>query len=187
MKMKHKFLNNEIPPDTEILVVGTFNPEIPGNAANFFYSRGQNVFWELMSAIFEEKCVRYESKNEKKAFIKRHKIAFADLIEEINLDEKEASTYSDRFLDKHLNTATCKDIAGEIARLKHLKKVCFTRSSFGGIPNIKKKIDEIAAQCKNKEHPKRFACLPTPANCRRIDPQKRFAVWKEFFTSWEEK
>ena len=184
--MKHKFLNNEIPPDTEILVVGTFNPEIPGNAANFFYSRGQNVFWELMSAILEEKCVRYESKNEKKAFIKRHKIAFADLIEEINLDEKEASTYSDRFLDKHLNTATCKDIAGEIARLKHLKKVCFTRSSCGGIPNIKKKIDEIAAQCKNKEHPKRFACLPTPANCRRIDPQKRFAVWKEFFTSWEE-
>lgn len=81
--MKHKFLNNEIPPDTEILVVGTFNPEIPGNAANFFYSRGQNVFWELMSAIFEEKCVRYESKDEKKAFIKRHKIAFADLIEEI--------------------------------------------------------------------------------------------------------
>lgn len=31
--MKHKFLPRKLNPDTEILVIGTFNPDIPSNSA----------------------------------------------------------------------------------------------------------------------------------------------------------
>jgi len=37
--IKHKFLDHEIDPATETLIIGTFNPLADGNTAEFFYSR----------------------------------------------------------------------------------------------------------------------------------------------------
>ncbi len=117
--MKHKFLPRKLNPDTEILVIGTFNPDIPSNSAAFFYSRGHTAFGELMSAIFGEKCLRYSSVEDKEAFIKRHKIDFTDLIETIDMPEEDAANYRDVNLDKYLNKANRTDVKAEIARLKH--------------------------------------------------------------------
>ena len=64
--MKHKFLSRKLNPETEILIVGTFNPDVSKNSAKFFYSRGHTSFWELMSAIFGEKCLRYSEEQEMK-------------------------------------------------------------------------------------------------------------------------
>lgn len=178
--MKHKFLPRKLNPDTEILVIGTFNPDIPSNSAAFFYSRGHTAFWELMSAIFGEKCLRYSSVEDKEAFIKRHKIDFTDLIETIDMPEEDAANYRDVNLDKYLNKANRTDVKAEIARLKHLKKVCFTRKTFSSIPNIQGKIKEVEQFCTEKKI--KFKYLLSPANYGKIDPQQRFELWEEFFT-----
>lgn len=181
--MKHKFLPRELNPDTEILVIGTFNPDIPSNSATFFYSRGHTAFWELMSSIFGGKCLRYSSAEEKEAFIKRHKIDFTDLIEEIDMPEEDAANYRDVNLDKYLNKAKCTNVKAEIAHLKQLKKVCFTRKTFSGIAHIQAKIKEVERFCAERKIA--FEYLPTPANYRQINPEKRFLVWQDFFTSKE--
>lgn len=41
-KVKHRFINHKINPDTEILILGTFNPEAKENEADFFYGRSRN-------------------------------------------------------------------------------------------------------------------------------------------------
>ncbi len=177
--MKHKFLPRKLNPDTEILVIGTFNPDIPSNSAAFFYSRGHTAFWELMSAIFGEKCLRYSSVEDKEAFIKRHKIDFTDLIETIDMPEEDAANYRDVNLDKYLNKANRTDVKAEIARLKHLKKVCFTRKTFSGLPHIQAKTEEVKQFCEERKIT--FEYLPSPANYGQIDPDKRFKTWKKFF------
>lgn len=179
MRIKHKFLPRQLNPDTEILIVGTFNPDVSKNSANFFYSRGHTSFWELMSAIFGEKCLRYSEKQEKEAFIKRHKIDFADLIEEIDIDSQDLSSYKDITLDENLNAAKCKNLPQEISHLNKLKKVGFTRSTFQHIPNIQKKVTDLERWCKNKGI--EFRCLTTPANYGKVNAETRFEEWKNFF------
>lgn len=179
MRIKHKFLPRQLNPETEILIVGTFNPGINANRANFFYSRGHTSFWELMSAIFGEKCLRYSEKQEKEDFIKRHKIDFADLIEEIDITAQDLSSYKDITLDENWNVVKCKNIPQEISHLNKLKKVCFTRRTFQYIPNIQKKVEELELWCKNKGI--EFRGLTTPANYGKVDAQKRFEEWKAFF------
>lgn len=179
MRIKHKFLPRQLNPETEILIVGTFNPGINENSANFFYSRGHTSFWELMSVIFGEKCLRYSEEEEKEDFIKRHKIDFADLIEEIDIAAQYLSSYKDITLDENWNAAKCKNIPQEISHLNKLKKVCFTRKTFQHIPNIRKKVEELERWCKN--HEIEFRSLPTPANYAKVDAQKRFEEWKAFF------
>lgn len=177
--MKHKFLSRKLNPETEILIVGTFNPGINENRTNFFYSRGHTSFWELMSAIFGEKCLRYSEKQEKEDFIKRHKIDFADLIEEIDITVQDLSSYKDITLDENLNAAKCKNLPQELSHLNKLKKVCFTRKTFQHIPNIRKKVEELERWCKNKGI--EFRRLTTPANYGKVDAEKRFEEWKAFF------
>lgn len=45
--IKHKFGEHKINPETEILVIGTFNPETPENKTAFFYGRQRNFLWTL--------------------------------------------------------------------------------------------------------------------------------------------
>ncbi len=42
--IKHRFLDHQINPETEILILGTFNPETEKNEADFFYGRNRN-YW----------------------------------------------------------------------------------------------------------------------------------------------
>ncbi len=132
-----------------------------------------------MSVIFGEKCLRYSEEEEKEDFIKRHKIDFADLIEEIDIAAQYLSSYKDITLDENWNAAKCKNIPQEISHLNKLKKVCFTRKTFQHIPNIRKKVEELERWCKN--HEIEFRSLPTPANYAKVDAQKRFEEWKAFF------
>ena len=64
MPIRHKFYQSNwangfatqqaildtIPYEPEILVLGTFNPAIPGNVADFFY--GRNYFWPALTNLF---------------------------------------------------------------------------------------------------------------------------------------
>ncbi len=39
-KITHRFRNHVIDPETETLIIGTFNPEVESTDAEFFYERG---------------------------------------------------------------------------------------------------------------------------------------------------
>ena len=56
----HKFKDHKIQDDTQLLVIGTFNPDVKGNSADFFYGRPRNYLWKLLPL-----CFGYENLKEK--------------------------------------------------------------------------------------------------------------------------
>lgn len=176
IKVKHRFIEHQINRLTETLIIGTFNPDVVDNPADFFYGRSQNHLWNLLPTAFKEKDLRNSSKSKKIMFIKNHKIDFIDLISEIEIDEGEETNYYDKYIDDKVTN--WKDIILEINNLKQLKRVCFTRKTFSGIRNIKVQVKAIQAQCnKNKVH---FKSLITPARFYNTEKQKE---WTKFLNS----
>jgi hypothetical protein len=109
MACVHKFFkyllleNLDFEPNT--LIVGTFNPCIEGNTAEWFYGRFDNNFWEVLPRLYGEASMRGASPYAWKDFCRRHKIAITDLIstiEDADTDNpqviKQLKTYSDKTL-----------------------------------------------------------------------------------------
>lgn len=172
--IKHRFLDHQIDPKTEKLIIGTFNPETEKNDADFFYGRSRNFLWKLLPTAFEEESLKGKPKAEKIDFIRKHKIDFIDLILEVEVDE--VSNYKDYYLDKKVSE--WRNILTEIKKLSNLKRVCFTRISFSDIPNMKSKIEKIRSSCEERKI--KFQYLPTPARFYRADKQE---IWSNFFSS----
>jgi hypothetical protein len=84
--------------------------------------------------------------------------------------------YSDRYIDGKVTR--WRDVIQEINRLAVLQQVCFTRKTFFGIPQIRKRIQAIQAHCDSKSII--FKYLTTPARCYN---QANQAEWNEFFNS----
>lgn len=174
--IKHRFLHIPLNKDAEFLIIGTFNPDTPGNPAAYFYGRRQNYLWRLLPLSFGEKDLKGASVKEKEEFILRHHIAFSDLIDEVKVEPENETNYNDVYLDKKVTK--WRDVKAEIDQLPNLKKVCFTRMSFSDIPNIKKRITEIENYCRYKGI--EFAYLITPA---RVYTETKLEEWKRFFGS----
>jgi hypothetical protein len=49
--IKHRFLNHNINPLTETLIIGIFNPDTKENTADFFYGR-QRIFLRVQEDNF---------------------------------------------------------------------------------------------------------------------------------------
>lgn len=171
-KIKHRFIHHQVDPQTEILIIGTFNPDTEKNVADFFYGRPRNFLWTLIPTAFGKPSLKGKSRNEKHDFVKRFKIDFIDLISEV--DVAEATNYNDSYIDSKVTE--WRDVITELDKLNNLKKICLTRKSFGDIPKMKAKIDEIKSYCERRKIPFRF--LSTPA--RFYGPDKQ-TEWSEFF------
>jgi len=173
--VKHRFSNHTISPDTETLILGTFNPDTPRNSAEFFYGRTRNYLWKLLSTAFGEDDLKGASKTEKLQFIKKFKIDLIDLIEEIKVEEGQEANYDDVYIDNKVSI--WQNVIGEIDKLPNLKRVCFTRKTFTGIPNMKKQVAEIQAYCEKRGV--LFKALTTPARFYNTDKQTE---WTSFLT-----
>jgi len=171
-RVKHRFINHTINPETETLVIGTFNPDTEKNIADFFYGRQKNFLWKLIPTAFNEPSLKDKPKNKKLEFIKKYRIDFIDLISEVEVGE--VANYDDGYLDSKVTE--WRNIISEIGKLTNLKRVCLTRKSFGDIPNMKTRIDEIKSYCEEKNIP--FHLLTTPA---RFYGQAKQTVWTNFF------
>lgn len=171
-KIRHRLLSHRINPKTEILIIGTFNPDTNENIADFFYGRQRNFLWTLIPTAFGETSLKGKRKDQKLKFIEKYKFDFIDLISEVDVDE--VANYNDGYLDDKVTG--WRNVIAEIEKLPNLKRICLTRKSFGDIPNMKKKIDEIKNYCDEKKIPFRF--LTTPA---RLYSQKKQTEWSDFF------
>lgn len=173
--IKHKFLDHKICLKTEILIIGTFNPNSDGNEAEFFYGRSRNCFWKLLPEVFGEKSLKEQNVDAKKAFIKKYKINFIDLIEEIRVEDGQETNYDDIYICKRITKS--REVIKEIENLKNLKKVFFTRKTFSNIEEIEELFDAVNKYCKEN---KGFEIekLPTPS---RFYNENKFKEWKEKF------
>jgi len=182
--VKHKFRDHQIQTDTEILIIGTFNPDTVKNNADFFYSRKvkrPNELWSLLPTCIlgrPESLVGLDRVQEKRKFMKDHRIDFIDVIDQIEVPAGDEDNVEDSFLDKHMPVGgKWRDVIGEMAKLPKLRIACFTRKGFQGIPNIKLRIEEIEGYCNQRKI--KFGRLVTPSPLyRNKDKHKE---WMDFF------
>ena len=72
-----------IDKDSEILILGSF-PSVKSREVMFYYGHPQNRFYRVLGRLFN---VDYPvTTEERKAFLKRHKIALYDVIEECDIE-----------------------------------------------------------------------------------------------------
>ena len=173
-KIKHRFIKHSINPKTETLIIGTFNPDAEENVADFFYGRQRNFLWTLIPTAFNETSLKGKLLSEKLNFVEKYKIDFIDLISEVEVEVDEVVNYDDGYLDSRVTE--WRNVTSEIEKLRNLKRVCLTRKSFGDIPNMKTRIDDIKNYCDKKAI--LFQLLSTPA--RFINEAKQ-TEWTNFF------
>jgi len=174
--IKHRFLDHKINPETEILILGTFNPDTEKNEADFFYGRSHNYLWRLLPVAFNKPDLKKASKQEKISFIEQMKIDFVDLIEEIQVKEGDEANYDDAFIDNKV--IKWQNIITKIEQLNNLKKILLTRKTDSDIPNMRKQIKIIKDYCN--EHNIKFDVLPTPA---RFYNKKKQENWTDILTN----
>jgi G:T/U-mismatch repair DNA glycosylase len=173
--IRHRFQSHSIHPDTETLIVGTFNPEAEANEADFFYGRSRNFLWRLLPTALGSEDLKGRLKEEKINFIRQHRIDFVDLIAQVEVDAGEEANYDDIYLDS--KKPKLNDVVAELGKLPNLKRVCLTRKTLAGIPHMKAKVDEIQHYCAANGID--FSLLKTPARTYSAGKQ---AIWTEFFT-----
>lgn len=169
----HKLLAHTINPKTEILIIGTFNPDTEKNQADFFYGRVRNHLWRLLPLAFHEKELKGAAKQEKLDFIEKHKIDFVDLIARVSVENGQEDNIKDHYIDPRVTE--WRDVISEIKKLPNLKRVCLTRKSFSDTPNIKNKVLEIQDFCQKMGI--YFVALSTPARFYNQDKQDE---WTNF-------
>lgn len=75
--------------DSRVLILGSF-PSIKSRELGFYYSHPRNRFFMVLSAIFDEDCPI--SIDERKEFLKRHRIALYDVIKECDVISSDDSS-----------------------------------------------------------------------------------------------
>jgi len=175
MIIKHKFLDKYLITGKKNLIIGTFNPDIICNEANFFYSRKRNYFWNLLPSVFNSEPMKDKSIESKINFLKINDIELTDLILSVNISEDDIPFYGDDKLNKVIKWNTSNII--NILKKHKTQNVYFTRKSFDRkVENIKIEIDKIKAFCENNGM--KFEFLPTPS---RHANDKKLKEWKSKF------
>lgn len=172
--ISHRFLAMPIDPEVETLIVGTFNPATEKNPAEIFYGRKRNFLWKLLPLALGMADLKNETVSGRFAFIKEHKIGFIDLVAEVRVETGSEVNYDDNYIDARVTK--WRNVIGVINQLKQVKKICFTRKSFSGIPRVREKIREVETHCLAKGIV--FQYLSTPS--RIYSPEKQLE-WTRFF------
>ena len=75
--ISHESLKPFIYPEAEILILGSL-PSVKSREENFYYAHKSNRFYTVLASIYDEETPT--SVEEKKVFLKKHKIALYDSI-----------------------------------------------------------------------------------------------------------
>lgn len=83
--------------ESKVLILGSF-PSVMSRAEGFYYGNPQNRFWKTVSAYFGESTPK--TVDEKKAFLKRRKIALWDVVTSCEIDgSKDSSIRGEEIAD----------------------------------------------------------------------------------------
>ncbi len=176
MLVKHKFLNSYPLVGKKILIIGTFNPDVSCNKAEFFYGRVQNHFWTLLPKVFSKESLKGDIQKQKE-FLELHDIELSDLILRVEMSQENICSYGD---DKLTNVIAYNtdNIIKNLSKGK-TKAVYFTRKTFDkSVENIKNEIYKIIEYCE--QNGIKFRFLPTPA---RFYNEKKLDEWRNAFDS----
>src|SRR5688500_6108896 len=116
----HKFRDHTVSPNTEILILGTFNPDIHEGPV-FFYGRPRNYLWQLLPGCCGLPSLKLQPRPQKFAFMERYKFDFADLIHAVDVPAGQEDNVDDIFIDPLVHQ--WKDIIALIDSLPNLKAV----------------------------------------------------------------
>jgi G:T/U-mismatch repair DNA glycosylase len=168
--LSHKFSQHQQDLSTELLIIGTFNPDIlPG--PDFFYGRPKNYLWELLPQCFDEPSLKYSPLTVKHIWIAGRHIDFIDLIAAVDVPEGQEANVEDAFIDDKVTRWA--DVTGLLDRLPGLRAIYFTRKSFGDVPHIRQQILRVRDHARIRGI--YFACLETPA---RFTNAAKQAFWR---------
>lgn len=167
--VSHKFKSHKINPRTEILMVGTFNPDIL-TGPDFFYGRGRNYLWQLLPGCWGLPSLKQASLSAKEQFMRDYKIDFVDLIDTVAVPNNQVDNVSDDFIDSRIYRWN--GILRQLPSLRRLKALYFTRKTFENIPNIHSRIFRIMQYCRRKNI--RFCLLHSPARSGRPSKQQEW-------------
>ena len=142
--------------DSNILVLGTF-PSIKSFEHSFYYSHPKNQFWDILSEIFNEK--KPLTIQEKKEFLKKHKIALWDVICECKRKENKST-------DDNLEIIKPCDIKDLLNNYPNIKKVATTSRLAQRVLKKHFKIDSV------------YLPSPSPLNAR-VNFKQKVKIWKE--------
>ena len=117
-----KKIDHPIPPfydqDSLILILGSF-PSVKSREQGFFYGHRQNRFWPLVSLLFGDPVP--ETVEEKKAFLKRRRIALFDVIRSCEIEGSS---------DSSIRNVVPNDLSGILKTAKIRKIFCNGNRSF---------------------------------------------------------
>ena len=167
----HKFRNHFVNRNSKILILGTFNPDVP-TGPDFFYGRPRNYLWQLLPACWNLESLKNKELRAKRAFMELYKIDFADLIQSVEVPEGTQTNVDDAYIDGFATQWNA--VIPLIDSLESLNAVYFTRKTFVGIPNIKERVLAIENHCLKARI--RFHCLETPARFANLAKQRQ---WKD--------
>jgi len=114
-KLSHPF-EPFINETSEMLILGTF-PSIKSIENDFYYSHPQNQFWKILAEVFNDKTPT--TNDEKKAFLKKHKIALWDTV--CKCERKENNSK-----DSNLKILKPCDIKALLQKYPKIKKIALT-------------------------------------------------------------
>ena len=103
-----------IDKDSEILILGSF-PSRKSREVMFYYGHPQNRFFVVLGRIFTEECST--DIEQRKSFLKRHKIALYDVIEECDIIGSS---------DSSIKNVTPIDIEAILNKYKSIRKIGIT-------------------------------------------------------------
>jgi G:T/U-mismatch repair DNA glycosylase len=174
MILKHKFLDLYPLQGKKTLIIGTFNPDVTCNDAEFFYGRVKNFFWRLLPEVFGEENLKGDVQKQKE-FLKEHDIELSDLILSVEMNPEDICSYGDDKLTNIIEYNT--DNIINFLLKGATKEVYFTRKSFDkSVTCIKEEIYKIKEFCNSNEI--KFGFLPTPS---RFYSEKKLEEWRSAF------
>ena len=130
MHLKHT-LEIFIHDDSEYLILGSF-PSVKSREYGFYYSHPRNRFFLVLSSIFNEEYP--SSIDERKEFLKRHKIALYDVIEECDIIGSD---------DSSIKNVIPIDIKSILKKYPNIKRIGITGKKAGKLFDkyLKDKVD----------------------------------------------
>jgi len=101
--------------DSKVLILGSF-PSVKSREVMFYYGHPQNRFYKVLSKIFNEED-SISTIDDKKSFLKRHRIALYDVIEECDIS---------RSADSSIKNVKPADILGILQEFPLIKVIGIT-------------------------------------------------------------